>query len=227
MLNCKFCNKECKNNNSLTQHQLRCDKNENRIKVKSNFINYNNKLKSGELVKINTNHYTKAINEGLQKPSITDETRLKLSIASKNYIWSDIRKEQHSLIMTEVAKNNPDSYSANNVCGRTKLVEILDSYGNLTKVNGSWELLVANYLNDNNIKWINKIKEIFIYPFNGKERRYYPDFYLPELDKYIEVKGYERERDRIKWSYFTKDLIIIKLNEINLIKHNNFNISVL
>lgn len=224
MFNCQFCNKLCKNKNSLSQHQIRCLKNENKIEVTSNFLEYNKKLKNGELKKEFSNQYVKAEIIGLEKPIISDDTRKKLSIASKKNIWSNERKEKHSLIMTEVAKNNPDSYSANNVCGRTKLIDIYDSFGNLTKVNGSWELLVANYLTDNNIKWTNKIDEIFVYPFNGKERRYYPDFYLPELDKYIEVKGYERERDRIKWLYFTKDLIIIKLNEINLIKNKCFNV---
>lgn len=28
------------------------------------------------------------------------------------------------------------------------------------------------------------------YTLNGKARKYYPDFYLKDYDKYIEVKGY-------------------------------------
>ena len=30
-MNCKYCNKECKNQNSLTQHQIRCKDNPSRI----------------------------------------------------------------------------------------------------------------------------------------------------------------------------------------------------
>lgn len=224
MLNCKFCNRECKNNNSLVQHQIRCNKNDNKIEVKSNFIEYNKKIKNNEITKEYTNQFSKAKKLNLAKPIVSDETKKKLSIAAKKQIWSKERKERHSIVMTEAAKIHSDSYSANNVCGRTKLFEIYDSYGNLTKVNGSWELLVANYLSDHNIKWTNQINELFIYPFKGKDRRYYPDFYLPDYDKYIEVKGYERERDKIKWSYFTKALIIIKLNEINLIKNNKYDL---
>lgn len=36
--------------------------------------------------------------------------------------------------------------------------------------------------------------------------KYTPDFYLPDLDLYIEVKGYETDKDRSKWSQFTNNL---------------------
>lgn len=46
-------------------------------------------------------------------------------------------------------------------------------------------------------------------------------FYLPELDLYIEVKGYERERDLAKWKV-VPNLRVFKLKEINAIKNNTF-----
>ena len=54
--------------------------------------------------------------------------------------------------------------------------------------------LSNSVLNENNINWTNKIDEEFYYEWGGKVRRYYPDFYLPDYDFYIEVKGYERDR---------------------------------
>jgi len=33
MFICKYCGKECKNKNSLVQHEIRCKHNENRIKI--------------------------------------------------------------------------------------------------------------------------------------------------------------------------------------------------
>jgi hypothetical protein len=39
----------------------------------------------------------------------------------------------------------------------------------------------------------------------GKSHRYFPDFYLPETEEYIEIKGYKTERDEAKWKYFPKD----------------------
>ena len=117
--------------------------------------------------------------------------------------------------MKKVVQKNPESYSANNVSGRTKTLK----YKN-TKVKGNWELLVAIWLDNNNIKWTNIIDGI-PYEWKGKTHTYFPDFYLINLDKYIEVKGYERERDRHKWMTLN-NLIVIKKKEIKLIKKNNF-----
>lgn len=50
-MDCKYCNKSCKNKNSLAQHEIRCKENPNKIEVKSNFISYNEKVRSGEIKK--------------------------------------------------------------------------------------------------------------------------------------------------------------------------------
>jgi len=57
--------------------------------------------------------------------------------------------------MKKAVLKNPESYSANNVSGRTKNIK----YKNTT-LKGSWELLVAKWLDNNNIKWTNIIKGI-------------------------------------------------------------------
>ncbi len=42
-----------------------------------------------------------------------------------------------------------------------------------------------------------------------------PDFYLPDYNTYIEVKGYKRERDDAKWSAFTGTLTIVDTSIIH------------
>ena len=185
---------------------------------KSNFIKYNEKLKNGELIKENTNHHTKAKNLGLPKPEISEETRKKISIAGKNQKWDLERRKKHSDIMIKTTILYPDSYSSNNVCGRTKLIETIDSFNNKTNLNGNWEYLVSLLLNELEIKWTNKISEKIYYIWENKKRIYYPDFYLPEFDIYIEVKGYERPRDLVKWEVIKNRLIIFKKNDIYIIK---------
>lgn len=60
------------------------------------------------------------------------------------------------------------------------------------KVQGKWELTIANWLNSNNIKWDRiRIK------YDG-HRTYTPDFWLPEFNFFIEVKGWLRNEDIIK-----------------------------
>lgn len=219
---CEFCEKVCKNLNSKRQHEIRCTFNPKRIIVKSNFISYNEKLKAGEAIKEFSNQFTKAEALGIDKPIVTVETREKISSKQRGRIWSDEQKKRHSSIMTRVAAENPDSYSASNVCGRTKLMDITDSLGRATKVNGSWEQIVATFLDENNIRWTNVIEEKLLYTWDGQERRYYPDFYLIDFNMYIEVKGYERPRDLEKWKIVEDCLIVIKQKDINAIKKKEY-----
>ena len=60
------------------------------------------------------------------------------------------------------------------------------------KVQGTWEKKVAEWLNANNIRW-DRIKIVY-----QGHHRYTPDFYLPDYDFFIEVKGFWRETDIYK-----------------------------
>jgi len=122
--------------------------------------------------------------------------------------------------MRNAVLKNPDSYTANNVSGRTPII----NYKNF-KLKGSWELETAKWLDRQNIKWTT-VKEGFDYFWENSLHTYYPDFYLPEYNMFIEVKGYERERDKAKWSV-VNNLIVIKKHEINLMKKNSLSLDFL
>lgn len=204
---CKYCNKECKNKNSLTQHEIRCKDNPNKIKVVSNWPKHYKGY--------GDNQYTKAKKLGLPKPEISEETRLKLSVISKNRKLTEEQKEKRSIAMKLAVEKFPESYSASNVNGRVKHIKYND-----INLDSSWEYEVAKALDENNIKWERNKNYSFKYFWNDKEHKYFPDFYLPDLNIFIEVKGYERERDLIK--YKTVDnLLIIKKNEIDNIKNDS------
>jgi len=218
-MNCQYCNKECKNLNSLRNHERLCKMNPD--KQETNFAFYNKQIKQG--TRKGTNQYIKAKQLGLDKPIVTIETKRKLSISSKlaadNYWNTETRKKQ-SEIMKRAVLENPDSYSSNNVCGRTKKITY-----NGFNLNGSWELIVAKWLDENNIKWTNKLNP-FTYIWNGSEHMYFPDFYLPEYDWYIEVKGYERDRDICKWAV-VPNLVLIKQKEIQQIKTASYRLALI
>lgn len=55
------------------------------------------------------------------------------------------------------------------------------------KLDSSYELILAQDLDENNIKW-EKPKPLY-WKLNDSEHRYYPDFYLPEFNIYIDTKN--------------------------------------
>jgi predicted nucleic acid-binding Zn ribbon protein len=53
----------------------------------------------------------------------------------------------------------------------------------------SWEASMAKWFDENKIKFIRPKKSITWYDSIGKQRRYFPDFYLPTLDLYVDPKN--------------------------------------
>lgn len=211
-MECRYCEKICKNDNSLRNHERLCKLNSNRQILKSNLIEYNKKRK--ELGIPGTNGFIKAKKEG-RVVVVSEETRKKLGKINKGKQLTESHKNKIKIAMRKAVLENPNSYSANNVSGRAPIIE----YEGF-RLKGSWELLVAKWLDENNIKWTNII-EGFDYEWEGSKHIYYPDFYLLEYDRYIEVKGFERERDRCKWEVVS-NLIIIKKDDITKIKNKEY-----
>ena len=195
---CKYCGKETKPL-GLAPHQRLCAANPE--SSKESHPKYGKK---------GSNHYSKGA-------KMTDETKNKLSAKASGRKLSEDHRSKISIAMKKAVRKYPDSYSASNVSGRTKTYEY-----NGFKLKGTWELAVAHWLDLNNIKWTNKIEPIE-YTWNDSSHLYFPDFYLPELDLYIEVKGYQRDRDLQKWKE-VDNLLIIRAKEIKEIKNNTFTI---
>lgn len=188
---CKWCGRKCIR---LPSHEPYCVNNPNR------------KTKRGG------NQYTKAKETGIPY-LISDQTKKKNSLNGKRR-WKDpiYRANQVQQItagMRRVVRERPESYSAENVCGRVRIIEY-----NGQKFHGKWEVKVAKWLDEIGVWWKRDVEPV-TYIWNGSERLYFPDFYLPEQKLYIEVKGYEREQDRAKWSQFKGNLIIIDSVKIN------------
>lgn len=77
----------------------------------------------------------------------------------------------------------------------------------------SYEIEYAKWLDTNNIIWKQNLIK-FPYEWEGKIRYYYPDFYLENENCYIEIKGYETEKDKAKWRDFPFTLKVLKLKEL-------------
>ena len=188
-MNCRYCNKECKNKNSLVQHELRCNSNPNKIKSGNpdNFKTYQEKLKNGEV---------RQWNKGLNKE--TDE-RIKrhADILKQTYkIKKDLglilhqgraNTEEKELLrkqrISNAMKNNPKAGGIRINSGRGKKGWYKGYYCRST-----YELVYVIYNIDHNIKFA-PCKRIYFYYWNNEQHRYYPDFEL-EDGTIVEIKGY-------------------------------------
>lgn len=65
------------------------------------------------------------------------------------------------------------------------------------KMRSSWEVLFAVWLDLSQIKWKYEPKTFSFDTFN-----YTPDFYLPEFDCWIEIKGWFRDNSKEKLMIF-------------------------
>lgn len=98
-----------------------------------------------------------------------------------------------------------------------KLYEGINWKGKIEILQGGCEKIVADFLTKEQIKWERPVQS-FTYIFKNKQHEYFPDFYLPDYNVYIEVKGRVQEKDLSKWKYFTKKLLVIDKDSIYNLK---------
>lgn len=187
---CQYCGKECVGKNSLVQHEIRCNKNNNRINIVSNFILYNKNRKP-------INQFIKALNLGLPIPKVSDETKekLRLSMLGRK-LTSEIKQKIKETICENIKNDN----------WHNQFTPKIEFDGEL--YDSSWEIEFAKYLRKNNINFIRNNSTSFEYIWNNDKHNYFPDFYLPDYDLYIEIKGLWNERDICKWEQFPNKLDI-------------------
>lgn len=201
MLVCSFCGAtHFQTSNSLKNHECRCKGNPDRI-----------------VTAVGNRKGVPSWNSGL-----TGDPRCKISESNAENLRSvalsrtpEWHKENGKRISATVNKKVEDGL------WHTSLVRNMHIEYNGVDLHGSWELAYAKYLDSQLIKWVRN-KDSFSYSYNGKTRRYTPDFYLIDSDEYVEIKGYKTEKDEAKWSQFPthrKLTILMKkeLQELSLI----------
>lgn len=189
MLICKYCAKECKNGNSLRNHERCCPSNPTR--------NY----KNGMLGKKGSNQFILAKKQGKDIPSAWNKG-LPGTFTGKKHTEETKRKISHKL-------------SINNKGGRSKWYDVAGQKVQGTwernialrfeELGIEWKKLKTN-------------RDTMEYLMDGKVRCYTPDFYLPVQNLFLEVKGYWWGRDREKMdivlkTYPDKNIIIIEKDQ--------------
>jgi Asp-tRNA(Asn)/Glu-tRNA(Gln) amidotransferase C subunit len=116
-------------------------------------------------------------------------------------------------------------------CARTnstyrKIIHKYEHKGKILFLESSWEVDIAVWLDENNIDWDrpNHIKWV---DSTSKVRKYFPDFYLPEYDVYLDPKNpyiISKDREKIEAVSSTINLIYGKVeyikNKLNELIHS-------
>jgi len=135
----------------------------------------------------------------------------------KNVKHSDETRKKISLLISEKVKNGTWHCSFSK--SRTH------EYKNV-KFHRKWELKFAMFLDNLNIEWI-RTKRKFPYTFENKRKYYTPDFWLPEFETFIEIKGHPTLKDKEKWMQFKEKLLVISgkdLIELEILNENDVKI---
>lgn len=200
--NCKFCGKECKNQNSLRNHERCCKQNPKHYKPKPR-AGWNKGLKTGCLQKKQT---------------------FVCEFCGK--VW-ETTKSNHTNHIKYRCEKNPDRkivFHGPNEDGRKRLSEIAkkrnlggyvpDAKGGKTKRGyykgiycmSSWELAFVVYNLDKG-EIVEQCKEHFDYEMNGEKHSYTPDFKIGNV--YYEIKGWHRPDTDFKIAAFPKDKTLV------------------
>jgi hypothetical protein len=83
----------------------------------------------------------------------------------------------------------------------------------------SYELAWVIYSLEHGINFVRN-KDGFDYYFNDSKHKYYPDYYLPDTDAYVEIKGFNTAQYESKIKQFNKKLsVLYKKDLIDVFKY--------
>lgn len=175
MFVCKYCGREFDKGHSLSSHSKWCIKdptrNSNLEIVKLSLIKTRSSIKVGH-------HHNQYTRDSKQPFIISNETRHKMSVASSSRRHTEETKKKISRIMRSKTyrrlKKHVVKYEKKNGC-----IVTLDS---------SWELALAKRMDSIGVEW-ERPNPIQYTDEDENCHNYFPDFYLPHFDLYLDPKN--------------------------------------
>ena len=178
MWKCKHCKQDFKNFSASQKanHSRWCDKN-----PKKDFYNKN----------------TSIMRAGITEESVK-KRNLGISQAHKNGSYKDVPMKA---LNTKKQKGNLNHTNATKELIREKalasphrrLVRSIREYvkldGTVVLLDSSWEEILAKRLDEIFVEWIRPETPIRYFGNDGKQHNYFPDFYLPKYDVYLDPKN--------------------------------------
>lgn len=166
---------------------------------------YRTKLSHPEWAqRVSKTHRLRKHIKGDKNPMKCQKTVQKMSHTRRTRFRNDPEfKERHAqTVRTAWAQGK----YKNAAVGKCKWYSFTTTNGEKHKLQGTWELAYAKWLDSKDIKFRAHRGRLKYVQF-GVERSYYPDFYIPSNDSYIEIKN------RYHYS--------LNPDKINLVKQHN------
>lgn len=230
IFNCKKCGKEYKLNLTLREYQ----KNYYKIFCSHHCANS----------RIHTIEQNKKVSDKLKGRKLTDVQSKRRKELFKNKIISNETRLKISNRLIDFYKNNPNERIKKSLASKGRIIKFetrrkmslnamknefggkrnskrykYTNNGEIITLDSTYELKVAESLDKNNIKWI-RPKFMLWTDKNGKQHRYYPDFYLTEYNVYLDPKNdylLKIDSEKIKIIQEQNNINIILLNHLQLI----------
>jgi hypothetical protein len=155
-----------------------------------------------------TNQFTKAKELGL-KAEVSEETRNK--IREKNVGRKQTEETKAKIKKAALASNHRRL--------KKSTVKYVMTDGSTVVLDSTWELHLAKKLDEMNVKWT-RPEPVRWTDENGDVRNYFPDFYIPSLDVYVDPKNpaaYASQEKKIKCllEQFPNLVILVSIKEID------------
>lgn len=199
-LYCVYCNKQCKNLNSLKNHECRCKNNPNKLKTvgnPNNIYKYLEKLHSGKI-----EVWNKGLTKETDKRVATSGSKISIILKDRNNKLREQGKvpgtaptkekeiERRNKISVTM-KSNPNAGGLRPKSGRGKKGWYKGYFCDST-----YELVYVIYNIDHDIKF-KRCHKYYEYFYLGEKHKYYPDFEL-ENGTLVEIKGYKNGQTSAK-----------------------------
>ena len=201
-MNCSYCGKECKNTNSLKQHEIRCKQNPNKIKFIAPLWSKGKKReKSSTKGKIwitngKTNKvvlpedFEKTYSKNGWSKGVNESYRLHVSQATSGKAATTEKEELRRKKISETMSKNPKCGGYRKGSGRGKKGWYKGIF-----CDSSWELAFVYFHLEHNLK-IERCKETRTYIYNGVKHKYLPDFVTN--NGIFEIKGFVTKQSEEK-----------------------------
>lgn len=176
--------------------------------------NYFRKFQTVSCSRICQNALTKKHNTGQKRLSKTYKGELTKSYKIRNNLIPTKKKLEKTIncIVCNLEfnrKTNRKTCSRNchmellqGKIGHTKKFKYINPDGREITLGSSWEYVFAKFLDEQNIYWI-RPKSLKWIDVDGKEKNYFPDFYIPSIDCYFDPKNpLKIQKDHHKIEYF-------------------------